>query len=266
MGEKTSNIWWYRLRGPGLLGLCCLLFFCGVQMAQQQSIAVSSTSGERQLPVYCVQTEKKQAALTFDAAWGNEQTDIILKILDAYQVKATFFLTGGWVDAYPEDVKKIAAAGHDIGNHSQNHKNMSELSRTEIQKEILDVHASVKELTGVEMTLFRPPYGDYDDELITTAKACGYLPVQWDVDSEDWKNYGVDSIIQKVTQHRHLGNGSIILMHNGADYLPQALETVITSLLEQGYELVPVSRLVYWENYHMDVEGRQIPDDGDASK
>lgn len=262
---KKMEIWWYRLRGPGLLVLCCLLFFGGMRVAEQESVVVSSTSGERQLPVYCVQTDKKQAALTFDAAWGNEQTDIILKILEAYDVRATFFLTGGWVDAYPEDVKKIAAAGHEIGNHSQNHKNMSELSKEEIQEEIVTVHNSVKELTGIEMKLFRPPYGDYDNELIEVSKECGYLPVQWDVDSEDWKNYGVDSIIQKVTQHEHLGNGSIILMHNGAEYLPQALETVITSLQEQGYELVPVGEMVYWEDYHMDVEGRQILNSGKKS-
>ena len=86
------------------------------------------------------------------------------------------------------------------------------------------------------------------------------MAVQWDVDSEDWKNYGVDSIIQKVTQHKHLGNGSIILMHNGAEYTAAALEAVITGLQSQGYELVPVSGLIVWSNYHMDPEGRQIPE------
>ena len=102
---------WYRLRGLGLLCLCSLLFFGGKWISEQKSVTVSSAVNGRELPVYCVQTNEKKAALTFDAAWGNEQTDVILKILDAYQVKATFFLTGGWVDAYPEDVKKIYAAG-----------------------------------------------------------------------------------------------------------------------------------------------------------
>lgn len=260
MEEKQYQIAWYRLRGLGLICLCSLVFFVGAYVTNQKSITTSSAVNGRQLPVYCVQTEEKKVALTFDAAWGNEQTQIILNILEKYGVKATFFMTGGWVEKYPEDVKQIAEAGHELGNHSQNHKNMSELSKSEIQKEIQEVHSSVQKLTGMEMKLFRAPYGDYDDELIETVKASGYLPVQWDVDSEDWKDYGIESIIKKVGEHPHLGNGSIILMHNGAKYTPQALEMVIERLQEQGYEIVPVSQLVLWSNYHMDAEGRQIAD------
>ena len=260
MKRDKYHVTWYTLRGSGLVCLCGLLFLCGSYLASPESITVSSMVNGRELPVYCVQTEKKQVALSFDAAWGNDDTETILKILDAYGVKATFFMTGGWVDHYPEDVKKIAKAGHDLGNHSQNHKHMTTLSKAEIQSEIQEVHEKVKNLTGQDMNLFRAPYGDYDNELIETVKLSGYLPIQWDVDSEDWKDYGVDSIIQKVTQHKHLGGGSIILMHNGAKYTASALETVITTLRDQGYEFVPVSELIYWTDYHMDTEGRQIPD------
>ena len=248
------------LRGAGLVTLCGLLFLAGSYYTKEQIVTVSNMQQQKELPVYCVQTEKPQVALSFDAAWGNEDTQTILDILAAHNVKVTFFMTGGWVEKYPEDVKKIAAAGHDLGNHSENHKNMSQLSASQQKEEIMKVHEKVKELTGVDMNLFRPPYGDYNSQLILTAKSCGYLPIQWDVDSLDWKDYGVDSIIQTVTQHKHLGNGSIILMHNGAKYTAQALDTVITKLQEQGYELVPISQLVYRENYHMDHEGRQIPD------
>lgn len=260
MEERENHIAWYRLRGLGLVCLCSLLFFFGAYVANQSSVAVSSTVNGRELPVYCVQTDKKQAALTFDAAWGNDDTQTILKILEKYNVRATFFVTGGWVDSYPEDVVRIVSAGHDLGNHSQSHKNMSDLTKTEIQEEIQQVHEKVQKLTGIEMNLFRAPYGDYDNELIETVRMSGYLPIQWDVDSEDWKNYGIDSIIRKVTKNEHLGNGSIILMHNGADYTAQALEAVITGLQGQGYELVPVSQLVVWDHYHMDAQGRQIPE------
>lgn len=249
----------YHVRGISVVLLCALLFLAGSYYTRDQMVAVSNMQQERELPVYCVQTEKPQAALSFDAAWGNEDTQKILDILAAHNVKATFFMTGGWVDSYPEDVKRIAAAGHDLGNHSQNHKNMSQLSTTQQKEEIMQVHDKVKALTGIEMDLFRPPYGDYDNSVVRTAKACGYLPIQWDVDSLDWKDYGVDSIIQTVTEHKHLGNGSIILMHNGAKYTAQALDTVITKLQEKGFELVPISQLVYRENYTMDSEGRQIP-------
>ena len=77
-------------------------------------------------------------------------------------------------------------------------------------------------------------------------------------DSLDWKDYGVDSIIDTVTQHKHLGNGSIILCHNGAKYTAQALDTMITSLKDAGYKFVPLSELIYKDNYHMNHEGRQI--------
>lgn len=248
----------FHLRGAGVVMLCALLFLAGSYYTKDQMVAVSNMQAAKELPVYCVQTEKPQVALTFDAAWGNEDTGKLLDILAAHNVKATFFMTGGWVDNYPEDVKRIAAAGHDLGNHSENHKNMSKLSAAQQKKEIMSVHDKVKTLTGIDMNLFRPPYGDYNTLLIQTSKSCGYLPIQWDVDSLDWKNYGVDSIVQTITENPHLGNGSIILMHNGAKYTAQALDTVITKLQEAGYELVPLSQLVYRENYRIDHEGRQI--------
>ncbi len=154
----------------------------------------------------------------------------------------------------------ILSQGHDLGNHSQNHKNMSQLSDAEKESELMTVHNKVKELTGYDMFLFRPPYGDYDSKLIKVARKCGYYSIQWDVDSLDWKDYGVDSIIKTVTQHEHLGNGTIILCHNGAKYTAEALDTMIATLKDSGYSFVPLSELIYKDNYHMDHEGRQIPD------
>ena len=223
-------------------------------------IATSSTVGSRELPIYCVQTDKPQIAISFDAAWGNEDTQKILDILAKHEVKATFFMTGGWVESYPDDVKAIQAAGHDLGNHSENHKNMSQLSDDEKTTELMTVHNKVKELTGYDMFLFRPPYGDYDNAVVLNAKENGYYTIQWDVDSLDWKDYGVDAIIDTVCNHKHLGNGSIILWHNGAKYTAEALDTLITNLKNQGYEFVPISELILKDNYHMDHEGRQIPD------
>jgi len=192
--------------------------------------------------------------------WGNEDTAQILEILKKHNVHVTFFMTGGWVENYPEDVKAILAAGHDLGNHSENHKNMSQLTTAQQEDELMKVHNKVKELTGYEMDLFRPPYGDYDNTVILTAKKLGYYTVQWDVDSLDWKDYGVDSVIKTVTEHKHLGNGSIILCHNGAKYTAQALDSMLTVLKEKGYEIVPVSELIIRDNYHMNAEGRQIAD------
>ncbi|MDO5402005.1 MAG: polysaccharide deacetylase family protein [Eubacteriales bacterium] len=203
---------------------------------------------------------KKYASLSFDAAWGDEDTIQILDILDKYNVKVTFFMTGGWADSFPDMVKEIYSRGHDLGNHSQNHKQMSKLDVAAQKEEILSVGKTVKELTGYDMFLFRPPYGDYDSTLITTAYSCNYYPIQWSVDSLDWKDYGVDKIVERVTKNKALDNGAIILMHNGAKFTADALEAVITGLQEQGYTLIPISELIIKENFHMDGTGKQIAD------
>lgn len=253
---------------PGKALLYCTLAIFAISgcICVPRAITVSNSSNGRELPIYCVQTDEPKVALSFDAAWGNEDTHDILDILKKHDVNVTFFMTGGWVDSYPDDVKAILAAGHDLGNHSQNHKNMSQLSNEQCQQELMEVHDKVKALTGYEMFLFRPPYGDYDNHVITNAEDCGYYTIQWDVDSLDWKDYGVDSIIKTVTQHKHLGNGSIILMHNGAKYTAQALDAVLTGLKEKGYEIVPISELIIREDYHMDHEGRQIPNESTLGK
>ena len=153
----------------GALVLCAVTYLPGV-------ISVSSTVGSRELPIYCVQTDKPQIAISFDAAWGNQDTAALLDILAKHQVKATFFMTGGWVSSYPDDVKKIYEAGHDLGNHSENHKYMTKLSDEEKTQELMSVHNKVKELTGYDMFLFRPPYGDYDNDVVKKCPCQSLLP------------------------------------------------------------------------------------------
>lgn len=247
-----------RLKKYAAMFFSLAILLCASYVYLSSYATVSSNVNGKELPIYSVETEEKKAALTFDAAWGNEDTQRILDILAKYDVHATFFMTGGWVEAFPDDVKAIQAAGHDLGNHSEHHKNMSQLSEEQKTEELLSVHKKVKELTGAEMELFRPPYGDYDDAVILNAKENGYYTIQWNVDSLDWKDYGVKSILDTVLNNKELKNGSIILCHNGAKYTADALEELIAGLKDQGYELVPVSELIYKEDYHMDVSGRQI--------
>ena len=224
--------------------------------------------GSRKLPIYCVDlskktnldTSKKYVSISFDAAWGDEDTIKILDILDKYNIKTTFFMTGGWVDSYPDKVLEIYNRGHDLGNHSQNHKEMSKLSVNEQKDEIMSVANKIKEITGYTSFLFRPPYGDYNSTLIDTVYGCNFYPIEWDVDSLDWKDYGTDNIIKTVTTHKALKNGSIILMHNGAKYTAQALPKVIEGLQEKGFQIVPISKLIYKDNYHMEPDGSQVKD------
>ncbi len=242
-----------------------LAVFSGLAMVLQSKtelISVSNTVNGKDLPIYSVDTQEKKVALSFDAAWGNDDTKTILEILKKHHVHVTFFMTGGWVSSYPEDVKAIFEAGHDLGNHSENHKNMSQLSEEEIREEVMSVHEKVKELTGYEMFLFRPPYGDYDNPVIRQVTACGYYPVQWSIDSLDWKDYGAEDIIKRVCGSENLKGGAIILCHNGAKYTPQALDQLLTNLEQMGYRVVPVSELIYRENYHLDANGMQISDSG----
>lgn len=144
--------------------------------------AMNSTI-HNELPIYCVQTEEPKISLTFDAAWGNEDTGKILEILKKHNIKVTFFMTGEWVSTYPDDVKAILNAGHDLGNHSETHPNMSQLTDSQKTAELMNVHNKVKALTGYEMFLFRPPFGDYDDAVVENAKKNGYYTIQWDVDT-----------------------------------------------------------------------------------
>jgi len=222
------------------------------------AITVSNISSKRDLPIYHVNCEEKKVALSFDTGWGNDDTQIILDILAKNDVKATFFMTGEWINKYPDDVKSIAEAGHDLGNHSENHKQMSQLSPEECVKEIMIAHNRVQELTGIDMNLFRPPYGDYNNTLVGMARDCGYYTIQWDIDSLDWKDYGPESIVNKTVNNKKLGNGSIILMHNGAKFTPEALESVILGLKDKGYEIVPISMLIYTGEYTIDHTGRQL--------
>lgn len=224
------------------------------------SVKITTAEPERKIPIYCVDTDQKQVALSFDAAWGNEDTQRILEILAENDVRATFFMTGGWVESYPDDVKAIAAEGHDLGNHSENHKQMSQLSADSCCDELNQVHEKVLALTGINMCLFRPPYGDYNNQLIESAQSLNYYTIQWSVDSLDWMNHTADEIVDTVLNHKNLKNGAIILMHNGAEYTKDALPRIIAGLKEKGYALVPVSQLIYTENYHTDITGMQIRD------
>ena len=245
--------------GIGILGLTVLLAALCIPPAATKVGSFAAANLERKLPIYCVQTEEPKVSVSFDAAWGADDTDELLRILDENDVKATFFLCGYWVEKYPEEVKKIAEAGHDLGNHSATHPHMAQQTAEQITEELKKCHKNVKDLTGIEMDLFRPPFGEYDNEVIETATQNGYYTIQWDVDSLDWKEQGAEAEINQVLNHKHLGNGSIILLHNAAKYTPQVLDTILKGLKNKGFDIVPISELIHRGEYEMDHEGRQIP-------
>lgn len=261
MHELRNKLW--NAKKETKVAIQSLVLFLGLLMAVHlgdAAIAVNSTYGDRELPIYSVKTEEKKIAISFDAAWGAEDFPKIMEILDKHKIKTTFFMTGEWVEKHPECVKTLVEKGHDLGNHSATHPDMTTLSKEKQKEQILKVHTEVKELTGYEMELFRPPYGAYNNEVIRTCYEVGYYPIQWNVDSLDWKDLSASEIINKVCNHKALGNGSIILCHNGAKHTAEALDEMLANLKNQGYEIVPISELILRENFHMDVTGQQIVD------
>lgn len=193
--------------------------------------------------------------------WGNEDTQELIDILDQYNVKATFFVVGDWVEKYPESVKALSDAGHEVMSHSNHHDHFNTLSAQEIIDDLNACNDKIEAVTGVRPTLFRPPYGEYDDHVISTVRGMGIQPIQWDVDSLDWKDYDAATITQRVTEK--VGPGSIVLFHNAALHTPEALPGILEYLLGQGYSIVPVSQLVLsgeeGTDYTIDHTGRQCP-------
>lgn len=144
--------------------------------------AVGASASVRQLPIYCVQRDQKLISISFDAAWGNEDTQQLIDILDRYGVKATFFVVGSWVDKYPESVKALSDAGHEVMNHSNTHAHYPQLTADEVVADLNACNDKIEAVTGVRPTLVRMPYGDYDDKSIQAARSIGMEPIQWDVD------------------------------------------------------------------------------------
>lgn len=215
----------------------------------------AGTSSTRSLPIYSVETEEKKVAISFDCAWGVEYTDKLLSAMEKNDVRCTFFAVQFWVEKYPEYVTKIIENGHEMGTHSRTHSYMSKQTETEIRDELTTSSAAIERLTGQKVTLFRPPYGDYDNLLIDTCNSMGIYPIQWDVDSLDWKNLSATEIAMRIING--VKNGSIILCHNNGLHTAEALPLIFSTLKNRGYEFVPISELIYKDHYSIDVNGRQ---------
>ena len=209
----------------------------------------------RLIPIYCVEREEKVCSITFDCAWGTEYTDEILKALKNCDVRATFFMVEFWAEKYPEFVKKIDEYGCEIGTHSSTHSYMSKLNAEGIKQELTTSSEAIESVTGKKVELFRPPYGDYDDELIKTASELGYYTIQWDVDSLDWKDLSASDIAMRVING--VKNGSIILMHNNGLHTAEAVPIILETLKNRGYSFVPVGEIIMRENYVIDGTGMQ---------
>ncbi len=243
-----------KLIGNTLL-IIALAVAIGLNYNQSKSVFNNETS--KKLPIYNVMREDKVCAVSFDAAWGNEDTHNLIGILEKYNVKATFFVVGDWVDKYPESVKELSDAGHDIMNHSNTHPHMTQISKEKMIEEIKFCDDKIEKITGKRPNLFRPPYGDYNDSVVETLKEKGHYAIQWDVDSLDWKDFSATEIYNRVIPK--VQNGSIVLFHNAAKHTPEALPMILEKLQSEGYKIVKINDMIYKKDYYMDNAGKQIP-------
>lgn len=225
--------------------LIALIFTIGLIYAERENIPIfADENGSK--AIYNVKTDQKQIALTFDISWGEERPGPILDVLEKYNLngKATFFLSSPWSADHPEIVQRIVNQGYEIGSHGHKHVNYSKLTDEEIKNQILKADEILTEIIGKEPNLIRTPNGDFDNRVLEIADKLGYTVIQWDTDSRDWMNPGVDEIVNRVVNNVHPGD--IILMHasDSCKQTAEALPIIITKLREQGYEFVTVSQLI----------------------
>jgi polysaccharide deacetylase family sporulation protein PdaB len=218
--------------------------------------AISTGADDRKLPIYAVDRADNKVALTFNCAWGNSNTDELLMILDRENIKSTFFITGEFADKYPEDVLKIFKAGHEIQSHSDKHPHVEGANINDLILDTKEAERKIERITGVKPTLYRAPYGEYDNNAIFTITGMGYKYIQWDVDSIDWQEPDAKTIVNRVVKGAK--SGSILLFHNDLANTTEALPEVISRLREKGFEFTTVSDLIYWEDYDIDHAGRQV--------
>ncbi|MBQ7638128.1 MAG: polysaccharide deacetylase family protein [Clostridia bacterium] len=249
----------YRIFGKKQLLMAALLIIWAAVLITVIILTASDSvsAKQRKLPVYSVETNEKKIALTFNAAWGDETTDDILSILRENGVRATFFIVGTFADKYPESVKKIYNAGHELGSHSLRHRDPVKQSFTELTEDMSASCDLIFSLTGAYPLLYRAPSGSYDDKTVEAAEELGMTAVQWSADSVDWKNPSPEDITKRVL--KRAAPGGIVLFHLGKENTASALPGIIESLKADGYTFVTVSELLIKGGSFIDQNGVQRP-------
>lgn len=218
--------------------------------------SIQTSSVPKYLPIYNVKTDEKKIAFTMNCAWNADDIDSILETLKNNNVHITFFMVGDWVDKYPEAVKKINEAGHEIGSHSNTHPHVNKLSAEKNLEEINLSVAKIQKITGQKTNIYRAPYGEYSNTVIKTAEENGYYTIQWNLDTLDYKGLTGEQMWNRLKNK--LENGAIILSHNGTKHTADSLDMLIKNIKSKGYEIITVSQLIYKDNYIINGNGTQI--------
>lgn len=194
-----------------------------------------------------VPTSHKVIALTFDDGPHRDTTPALLAVLAAKDVRATFFVVGENIVRFPNLLNSVVAGGHEIANHTYDHRIANRISRDELFADLAKTEAAISAVAP-KPTLFRPPGGGYNDQLVLDLKKHGYTTVLWSVDPRDWERSSAERTAGFVVKHAF--PGAIVLLHEGlgAIHTPEAVGVIIDRLREQGYRFVTVSELMqYYE-------------------
>lgn len=240
-------------RRAAFVSFLCLMLGVGISLFL---MFLPSGTLAGNIPIYCVDSAEKKIAITFDCAWEDFDTDEILRVLKENEAKATFFVTGDYVRRCAESVKKFYEAGHDIGNHSDNHPHPNSLSAKELTEDTQKCAEEIKKLGIEEKKLYRAPYGEYNDSAVSTINKAGYSFIQWDVDSLDYTGLSVGEIKDRVT--KRVKSGSIVLFHTGVENTAEALGQILSQLKDEGYSFAGVDELICKEDFFIDHTGKQI--------
>lgn len=245
--KGREGLRWMMLAGVVALSMMSMRYF---------GAAITADSPNSERPVSNAGANNNRAALTFDSAWGNDKTREILDILDIYDVKATFFVTGFWAEANPELIREIYNRGHEIGNHSTTHQDMTRMTQEEIIADIERTSTLIEGMTGQRPRAFRMPFGSYNATVIRTINALGYDVIQWDIDTKDYRDASVQDILKKVEAHAK--DGSIILFQNNSKSVTGALPLVLGHFADKGLRAVTVSQLIGDGAYMVDINGMLV--------
>ena len=173
---RNGRVRVFLLRRRAVAAVGALVLAGAIFWAVSYPAGTPASAVQRQLPIYSVEREQKMCSVSFDAAWGNEDTQALIDILARYNVKATFFCVGDWAEKYPESVKALHDAGHEVMSHSNHHDHYNALTAQQIVEDVTASNRRIAAATGVTPTLIRCPYGEYDDHVISAIRSIGMEP------------------------------------------------------------------------------------------
>ncbi len=235
-----------------------VFLFCVASSLNQsnQNTVQTSATNQKRLPIYNVETTENKVALTMNCAWNADDIDSILETLKNNDTKITFFMVGDWIEKFPESVKKISEAGHEIASHSDTHPHVNQLSYEENIEEIEKSNEKIEKITGNRTNIYRPPYGEYNDTVIKAAEDKGYYCIQWNLDTLDYTGLTGNEMWNRLKDK--IKSGDIILTHNGTEHTADSLDQIIKNIKAKGLDVVKISDLIYKDGYTINNNGTQI--------